>query len=252
MVASLAGRVDSVDARQTLLGTQEQTDFGKAQQQLKDGLAALAAKQAADVAALSAQEAADIAKVTSHEASDAGKFTDTIDAMNARLDTAAKAAGEIGAINTRQARLAELQAAAGALAGGRPLGAIPGAPPALARFATQAPPTEAELRLSFDQAAAAARKAGQPYADNQPFASRVWDRLQSGLVVREGDRVIVGDAVSGVLEHSRRQLDAGDLPGAVSALDGLSGPAAQAMAPWRAQAQSLLDARAALIAAAHG
>ncbi len=38
----------------------------------------------------------------------------------------------------------------------------------------------------------------------------------------------------------------------MAALDGLAGPAAAAMAPWRAQAQSLLDARAALITAAHG
>ncbi len=252
LVASLAGRIDSIDARQTLLGTLEQTDFGKASQQLKDGLAGLASKQAADIAAVTSQEAADIAKVTTHEASDAGKFTDVVAAINTRLDAAAKAAGEIAALDTRQGRLAQLQAAAGALSAGRPLGVIAGAPPALAQFATKAPPTEADLLLSFDQAAAATRKAGQPYADNQPFASRVWDRLQSGLVVREGDRVIVGDAVSGVLEHSKRQLDAGDLPGAIAALDGLAGPAKQAMAPWRAQAQSLVDARAALITAARG
>ena len=47
-------------------------------------------------------------------------------------------------------------------------------------------------------------------------------------------------------------LDAGDLPGAVTTLDGLTGAAAAAMAPWRAQAQSLLDARSALITAANG
>lgn len=251
-VAALAGRIDGIDARQTLLGTLEQADFGKASQALKDGLASVSSQEAADVEKLAKQEAADIAKVTNQESADAGRFTAIVNTINTKLDAAAKAAGEISAIDARQSRLAQLQAAAGALAAGRPLGAIAGAPPALAQFAAKSAPTEAELRLSFDDAAAAARKAGQPYADTQPFASRVWDRLQSGLVVREGNRVIVGDAVSGVLETARRQLDAGDLPGAVTALDGLAGPAAQAMAPWRAQAQSLLDARAALIAAAHG
>ena len=229
-IATLGGRIDAIAARQNLLGTQEQTDFGQATQQLTDG----------------------VAKVTGQESADIGKINAQLASMNARLDAAAKSASEITALDTRQARTAQLQAAGASLAAGRPLGTIQGAPAALAAFATKPPPTEADLRLSFDQAAAGAHKAGQPYADTQPFLSRMWDRAQSGLVVREGDRVIVGDAVSGVLDHAKRQLDAGDLAGAVTALDGLAGPAAEAMAPWRAQAQSLLDARAALISAARG
>ena len=240
-IAALAGRVDGVAARQALVGTQEQTDAGRAEQALKDAIGKVSAQEAADVGKLSDQEKADIAKLN-----------DQLTSFGPRLDAAAKAAGEIGAIDARQARLAQLQAASGALAAGRPLGTIPNAPPVLAQYAAKAAPTEADLRLSFDQAAAAARKAGQPYADTQPFLSRLWDRAQSGLVVREGSRVIVGDAVSGVLDSAKQQLDAGDLAASVAALDGLAGPAAQAMAPWRAQAQSLLDARAALIAAARG
>ncbi len=240
-IASLAGRIDSIDARQTLLGTLEQTDIGKVNQQLKDGIGKVTDQQSADTAKLAGQESADIGKVNTQLA-----------AMTTRLDTAATAANQITALDARQTKLAQLQEAAGALAAGRPLGTIAHASPALAQFATKAPPTEADLRLSFDQAAAGARKAGQPYADTQPFLSRLWDRAQSGLVVREGDRVIVGDAVSGVLDQSKQLLDAGNLPGAVTVLNGLAGPAAAAMAPWRAQAQSLLDARSALIAAAHG
>ena len=217
-IASLAGRVDGIAARQNQLGTQEQSDIVKLQQ----------------------TEQADTAKINEQLAS-----------LDTRLTVASKAGGEISAINQRQARIVQLQAAAAALAAGRPVGAIDSAPPALAQFATKAPPTEASLRLSFDAAAADARKAGQPYTEQTPFLNRMWDRLQSGVVVREGDRVIVGDAISGVLEHARTQLVAGDLPGAVAALDGLAGPAAAAMAPWRAQAQSLIDARAALISAAH-
>ena len=217
-IASLAGRVDGIAARQSQLGTQEQSDILKLQQT---------------------------------EQADTAKINDQLTGLDTRLTAASKAGGEISQINERQARIVQLQGAAAALAAGRPLGTINGAPPALAQFATKPAPTEASLRLSFDAAAADARRAGQPYTEQTPFLNRMWDRLQSGVVVREGDRVIVGDAVSGVLEHAKRQLDAGDLPGAVAALDGLAGPAAAAMAPWRAQAQSLIDARAALISAAH-
>ncbi len=190
---------------------------------------------------LGTQEQADVAKI-------GGQISD----LGTKVAAAIQAGSEIGNLAGQQARTAQLQAAAAALAAGRPLGAIPNAPPALAQFATKPPPTEASLRLSFDAAAAQAHTAGQPTPSDAPFLTRLWDRAQSSLTVRQGDRVLVGDAVSGVLEHARHQLDAGDLAGAVSALDGLAGPAAAAMAPWRAQAQSLLDARAALISTAHG
>ena len=186
------------------------------------------------------------------EQSDMGKVTAQLAGLDTRLSAATKAGSEITAVTARQARVAQLQAAGPALAAGRPLGAIEGAPPALAQFASKAPPTEASLRLSFDDAAAHAREAGMPPKDTTPFLARMWDRAQSGVVVREGDRVLVGDAVSGILEKAKRQLDAGDLPGTVALLDGLSGPAAAAIAPWRAQAQSLIDARAALVSAARG
>ena len=229
-IAAIASRVDGIAARQNLLGTQEQTDIGKLNEQL----------------------AAQTKSVNDQLTAEAGKVTTQLGSLDARLAAAAKTTADLTALDARATRTAQLQGAAAALTAGRPLGTIAGAPPALAQFATKAPPTEAQLRLSFDAAAAEARKAGQPYADTQPFLSRMWDRAQSGLVIREGDRVIVGDAVSGVLEHAKQLLLAGDLPGAVAALDGLAGPAATAMAPWRAQAQSLVDARAALISAARG
>jgi hypothetical protein len=122
----------------------------------------------------------------------------------------------------------------------------------LAQFADKAPPTEAALRLSFGDAARAAHEAGMPIKADAPFLDRVWARMQSSLTVRQGDHIVVGDAVSGVLAHAESRLDAGDLAGAVAALGDLSGPAASAMAPWRQQAQSLLDARAALLTLARG
>ncbi len=218
-VAELSGRMDGITARQAQLGTQGQADVAK----LSDQINGLQQKVAAAVAA-----------------------GGTVAAQ------ADKATSDVAAVATRETRTARLQAAAVALANGKPLGDIPGAPPALAQFAGKAPPTEAALRLSFDAAAQAAHAAGQPAKETTPLLDRMWDRVQSGVTVRQGDRVIVGDVVTGVLEHSRHLLDAGDLPGAVGVLDGLAGPAAAAMAPWRAQAQSLLDARAALLTVAHG
>ena len=64
--------------------------------------------------------------------------------------------------------------------------------------------------------------------------------------MRDGDRVIVGDPAAGVIARARQALNAGDLQGAVTALDALTGDAAQEVAEWKGKAQSLLDARAAL------
>ena len=218
-IAAVSSRIDGVAARQNQLGTTEQTDIGK----------------------LGAAEQADIAKLN-----------DQLAALTTQMAAVTKAGSAIATLADRQARTARLQMANAALQSGKPLGDIPAAPAALAVFATKPPPTEASLRLSFEAAASAAHDAGQPAKEDTPFFTRMWDRAQSGVTIRQGDRILVGDAVAGVLESARHLLEAGDLPGAVAALDGLSGPAAAAMAPWRAQAQSLLDARNALITAANG
>ncbi len=178
-------------------------------------------------------------------------------ALSPRLDAletqAKQTKAAVDAIAQKAALATRLQAAAGALAAGQKLGDIPGAPPALARFANEAPPTEASLKESFDHYAAAATHASQPaITDNQDFGSRMWTRAQQALTIRQGDRVLVGDPVAGVLTHAREQLDAGDLAGTVAALKGLAGPAAQAMQPWIDRAQSLLDARAAIASMAAG
>ena len=245
-IAALASRVDGIAARQNVLGTGYQTDIGTLRSGMQADLAKLRSGEQADIGEVGSSEQADIGKLQAQ----IGKLSDQVAALDARLTEAAKAGGDIIALSARETRTAQLQAAAAALQAGRPVGNIPNAPPALARFAAKPPPTEAALRLSFDAAAQQAQASSQPYQDTTPFLTRLWDRAQASLTVREGDRVIVGDAVSGVLEHARIQLGAGDLAGAVAALDGLAGPAAEAMAPWRAQAQSLLDARGALMTAA--
>ena len=174
-----------------------------------------------------------------------------LDALEPRIATVEQqgkqTAGQLGTVAERSQRISRVQAAMVALESGQRLGDIPGAPPAVARFAQDAPPTEQALRGSFDKAAAAAQHAEQPaIMDSQSFGGRLWTRAQQAVTVRQGDNVVVGDPLSGVLGRARGLLDAGDLAGAVAAVDTLTGPPAAAMADWAGQAHGLLDARKAL------
>jgi hypothetical protein len=153
------------------------------------------------------------------------------------------------AANEKSARRMPLVQAAGlALAAGQKLGDLPGAPPALTRFADASPPTEAALRLAFPGAAREALAAAHPDTEGKPLLTRLWAEAQDLVTIRQGERVLVGDPAAGVLEHARAALDAGDLAAATAAVATLQGAAANAMAPWLAQARSLLEARAALAA----
>ncbi len=186
------------------------------------------------------------AKVAALQGADAGAaqaLTAKLQAFEQRL---AEAEQRQQAVNAGAARTARLQAATVALEAGRPLGDIPGAPPAVARFGTASPPTLASLRLAFPDAAAAAEQASRPSTTGLSLADRLWQRAQSLVTVQQGNKVLIGPPSVRVLAQARALLDAGDLAGAVAALGPLDPPAAAAMAEWRAQAQSLLDARAAL------
>ncbi len=147
----------------------------------------------------------------------------------------------------RATTAAQAQAALAALAAGRPVGTISGAPSAVTRYATEPPPTLAELRRSFDAVAAQAQAASRPAGQGDGFLDRVWTRAQGLVTVRQGDHVIVGDPAAGVIAQAREDLDVGDLAGAVEAVSKMTGPAAPAMAGWLQSARSLLAARTALI-----
>jgi hypothetical protein len=175
----------------------------------------------------------------------------------------AQAAADHGALTTMQAnatnlsqltaRIALLNAlenARMALDAGQALGTIPGAPTALAQFATSAPPTEAQLRLSFAQAADAGEAASIAGNASGNTWSRVLARLENLVTVSKSGEVVFGAPASGVIEQARALLNAGDLAGAVAQLDTLSSTTQQAMARWLAQARAVLAARAALIAMA--
>jgi hypothetical protein len=174
-----------------------------------------------------------------------------VDQIETRLGAAEtngkQVAASIGAATDQAQRAVRLQAAGAALDAGQSLGPIPGAGPALARFASTAPPTPASLRLSFAAAAQAAHAASQPGGNgDEPFLTRAWTRAQQAVTVRQGDKVLVGDPSAGIIEHARMLLDAGDIAGALNTLDGLPPSAKAAMAGWMAQAKALVDARAAL------
>jgi hypothetical protein len=169
-----------------------------------------------------------------------------LDADEARLAALEQVAARTTAAAEHAAQLARIQAAESALAAGRPLGNLPGAPPAVARFATTNPPTEASLRLAYPQAEHAALAAARPDVRGDTFLAQVLVRAEDLVTVRQGDRVLLGDPASGVLARARSALDAGDLTGAVAAVSSLSGPPATAMAVWLADAKSVLEVRAGL------
>lgn len=228
-----------------------------------DALSARTTALAAQVAGLAAQVpplgqhlAAADDRVHALALSQAGANNATLAALAAlRQELAGQAAaqtalaGRLAALAARSgatARLAAVQVARAALAAGRPLGPLPDAPPALARFAATAPPTEARLRLAFPAAARAALAASEPATQGRGFWGALLARAEALVTVRQGTHVILGTPASGPLGAAGARLRAGDLAGAVAALGGLDGKAAAAMAPWRTQAEDVLAARAAL------
>ena len=231
-LAALSTRIDAIAGRQDALAARTQgleTNFGN-RLDADEARIGAGAQAAGQVQALGEAQKADQAKIAANEA----------------------AVQKLPQLADRAARLARLQAAQTALDNGQPLGELPGAPPALARYAAAKPPTEAQLRLSFPAAASAADAASQPATDGKPFLDRMWARAKTLVTVRRGDQVLLGDPASGITARAQTALDAGDLEGAVAALGSLTGPAANAVAGWQAQARGLLDARAALAAmAAH-
>jgi hypothetical protein len=84
------------------------------------------------------------------------------------------------------------------------------------------------------------------------LAEKMWLQIRSMVTVRDGDRVLSGAPASYVLGAAREKLSAGDLAGAVAAVERLDRAAAAAMADWHDRARGLLEARAALAKLAAG
>jgi hypothetical protein len=202
------------------------------------------AQQSATAARLDALQA----QINAVSAHNPANLSGQLDAVEHRVGELAASQSKLAGTSDRVSRLAQVNAAELALAAGRPVGSIPDAPPALARFASATPPTEAGLRLSFAAASQAALQVSLPDTEGKPFLDRILARLQDFrlITVREGDHVVIGNSTAAILTHARVLLDVGDLGGAIKALASLSGPAAAKMAPWLADATALQAAREAL------
>ena len=237
-VSSLSDRLNQIQASET----------AQAQQTQSLASAADLSKIASRVDATAQREAKDDAAVRQ----DLSLVQQQLASLSDQAQTLSKSSAALPQLTAQADRLSEVVRAQEALRAGLPLGTIANAPPALARYAGTAPPTEASLRLSFADAASAADKAGEPVPDQGHFWHRVWLKAQNLVMVRQGDHVVLGDPTSAILAHAQTELDAGDLAGTLTVLDTLNGPAAAAMAPWEAQARALLAARAALTQMAAG
>ena len=160
----------------------------------------------------------------------------------------------MASLESRTARLGAIDRLRGALAAGQPLaeslGRIDQPPPALARFAQAAPPTESGLRLAFEDAAKAARAASdaamQPDGSKTGVVDSALSRLGGLVTIRRGEQVVWGDAAEAEIERARRALEAGDLEMSLTHVDKLPPPARAAMQGWADQARALIAARAAL------
>ncbi|MDE8348516.1 MAG: hypothetical protein POG74_03405 [Acidocella sp.] len=180
-----------------------------------------------------------------------------VQAMQAQFATDHGALTTLSANNVDVTKLAakiatlnRLESARIALESGTPLGDIPNAPPALAKFASLAPPTQAALLLAFPAAAAAANDASVARATNGSFWTGTLQRLEGLITVSNGAHVILGAPAAAITAQAQTLLTAGDLAGAVNALNGLSPATQAAMNDWLAQAKALLAARAAIISLA--
>ncbi len=159
-------------------------------------------------------------------------------------------AQDIGKLTARMAQLNALAAANMALAAGQPLGVVQNAPPALAMFVDEAPPTMAQLRETFPNAARNAEAASLANGGRAGFWAQVKLRLEGLITISNGDHVIFGPPAAAALNHVRTALANDDLAAAVAAADTLSPPAQAAMASWLTPARQLLAARQALAAMA--
>lgn len=184
-------------------------------------------------------------KIAAMQANIASLSTTTL-ADHAAITTLKQQGADLPKLVARAQSLARIAQASLDLQNGQPLGSIPDAPPALARYATAKPPTLSSLKASFAGYADAAARAGGTTAPHGGFWQNVKGRIESLVTVRHKDKVLIGSSAAGTLSDARTALDRDDLAGAIAALEKLPAAAASAMQPWTEKAKHLLAARAAL------
>lgn len=122
----------------------------------------------------------------------------------------------------------------------------------LGRYADKGVPTRDELRSRFDPMASAVSQAAAA-PEGSGWLDQTIGRLSRLVTVRRtGEEAAQEDSVGGRLARAELRLAAGDLQGAVAALEPLSGAPAKAAAGWLAAAKARIEAEQALRAVSAG
>ena len=249
LAETLATRLDRLTERQDALAARLQAADAEALRRTEDLARSLLAR-------LEVAERAEGERIAAAGAALEGRLAGAESALGTRLQALEAAQARVAVIEARANRVQGIAALRARLDAGQALGptltAFPNAPAALSRYATANPPTEAALRLGFEDAARAARAASDPAKEGQSILESASARLAGLVTIRRGETVIWGDEAAAALEAARRALEAGDLPGALGRLAPLPPAARAALGGWEADAQALLAARAAIITLAGG
>lgn len=116
---------------------------------------------------------------------------------------------------------------------------------ALDSYAEKGVPSLALLRERFDAMAARAASAAR-FSNGSGLAHDVLARIASLFIIRQVDGKANPDSVDGILFNAETSLKAGDLTGAVKALEKLDGQAALAAEQWIKSARDRLAVEKAL------
>lgn len=185
-----------------------------------------------------------IAALEQRPATDLRPLEGRISALERR--PAGAAAQDLSPLEARLAALEQRPAPAPVVAPDPRLDALAARLNQLAAATTTLAAEEAALRLAFPEAAQKAEAASRVVTSGQPVLERMWAEVSALVTVKDGARVLSGPPAAPALERAREAVVAGDFAGAVKALDGLDAGAAKEMAGWRARAEKLVAARAAL------
>ena len=249
LAETLATRLDRLTERQDALAARLQAADAEALRRTEDLARSLLAR-------LEVAERAEGERIAAAGAALEGRLAGAESALGTRLQALEAAQARVAAIEARANRVQGIAALRARLDAGQALGptltAFPNVPAALSRYASASPPTEAALRLGFEDAARAARAASEPAKEGQSILESASARLAGLVTIRRGETVIWGDEAAAALEAARRALEAGDLQGALGRLAPLPAAARAALGGWEADAQALLAARAAIITLAGG
>jgi hypothetical protein len=122
---------------------------------------------------------------------------------------------------------------------------------ALKPYAETGAPTLAALAAEYPEAAARAAVAARAHAQGNGFFAVIAKAIAGILTIRRTDQV-QGKGVDAVLARAERDVNDGDLSGALTELKGLSAAGQDAMSAWRTRARRRLeiDRRVAAIRAA--